>query len=229
MRTAVLLGANGLVGGALLESLAEQPTYDKISAFVRRPLSPRSTSSAKVQVVVVDFDEPGSYRDHLAVDDVFCCLGTTIKQAGSQAAFRRVDFEIPLAVAKQSLAAGAKRYLIVTAVGADAASSIFYNRVKGELEQELRALPFPDGVKIFHPSLLLGERAEPRAGETLATLVMAAVKPLLIGKWQRYRAITAREVASAMANVARSRDKTLKVYEGAELFAAARARAEQAP
>ena len=221
MRTALLLGANGLVGGELLERLAKEPAYEKVIAFTRRPLA---TTSTKVRALVVNYDDPDSYRAHLAVSDVFCCLGTTIKKAGSQAAFRRVDCQIPLALAEQSLAAGAKRYLIVTAVGADAASSIFYNRVKGELEQALRALPFPEGVKFFHPSLLLGERAEARAGETVGAIVMAALRPLLLGKLQRYRAIGAREVANAMANVATKHagDRATQVFEGAALFAAAR-------
>jgi uncharacterized protein YbjT (DUF2867 family) len=220
MRTALLLGATGLVGSEVLTRLAADTAYEKITAFVRRPsLAP----TAKVTEVVVDYDQPDSYLSHLAVSDVFCCLGTTIKQAGSQAAFRRVDLEIPLALAKQSFAAGAKRYLIVTAVGADAKSATFYSRVKGELENELRALPFPEGLKIFHPSLLLGNRAEPRFGEKIATVVMSAAKPLLAGKLMRFRAITGAQVASAMIHVAKRSASGLEIYEGAKLFAAAEA------
>jgi uncharacterized protein YbjT (DUF2867 family) len=220
MRTALLLGATGLVGSELLTLLAADASYEKVIAFVRRPsLRPQ----AKVTELVVDYDQPDSYLSHLAVRDVFCCLGTTIKQAGSQPAFRRVDLEIPLALAKQSLAAGAKRFLIVTAVGSDAKSSTFYNRVKGELENELRGLPFPEGLKIFHPSLLLGQREKPRFGEQLASVVMGAAKPLLTGKLTRFRPITGAQVASAMLQVAKSADPSLKIYEGAELFAAANA------
>ncbi len=220
MRTALLLGTTGLVGSALRDRLVTDTAYERIVTFVRRPLGAAPT---KVEEVLVDYDRPETYRSHLSVDDVFCCLGTTIKKAGSRVAFRRVDLEIPLMIAKESLAAGAKRYLIVTAVGSDAGSSMFYSRVKGELEDELRALPFREGVKIFHPSLLLGRRAETRAGEKVGTVFMSAIKPLLVGPWERYRAITGDEVAAAMANAARSRDKNVCIYEGATLFATARA------
>jgi uncharacterized protein YbjT (DUF2867 family) len=217
MRTALVLGATGLVGAALLERLARDVAYERVIAFTRGPFI---VALPKVQVVIVDYDQPDTYRSHLGVDDVFCCLGTTIKKAGSQAAFRHVDLEIPLALAKESLAAGAKQYLIITAVGSDAKSSMFYSRVKGELENELRALSFPSGVRIFRPSLLVGKRGEPRFAEQAADTVMSIFKPLLP---VRYRAITDNQVASAMAHVATSGNASQNVYEGADLFAAANA------
>ncbi len=215
MRTALILGATGLVGAALLERLASDADYERVTAFVRRPAS---SPSAKVRVLVVDYDRPERYRDHLAVDSIFCCLGTTIRQAGSQAAFRRVDQQIPLAIANESLAAGAHRYLAVTAVGSNSHSPIFYSRVKGELEEELRQLPFPKGVKIFRPSLLVGARAQPRSGEKIARVLLNAIEPLLP---PRYRAITAQQVARAMVNAAKDDTPSPQVYEGARLFDAA--------
>lgn len=217
MRSALLLGATGLVGAALLQRLSNDSAYERVIAFTRRPLAAKPP---KVQTVIVDYDNADTYRDHLAVDDVFCCLGTTIKRAGSQAAFRHVDLEIPLTLAKACLAAGAKQYLIITAVGSDPKSSMFYSRVKGELESELRALPFPDGVRIFRPSLLVGKRDEPRFAERAAEGVMSALKPLLPA---RYRAITDKQVANAMAHVATRGDVSQHIYEGTELFAAANA------
>jgi uncharacterized protein YbjT (DUF2867 family) len=218
-RTAVLLGASGLVGGHLLRLLATDPEYGAIRAFTRRPLNLTGTS---VQSLLVDFDDPETYRRHLVgVDDVFCCLGTTIKIAGSQAAFRKVDFEAPVAVAREAVAAGAGQYLIVTAVGADSKSRVFYNRVKGEAEDVLRALAFPRGLKIFHPSFLIGERAQPRLGERAVTLVMRATRPLFAGGLARYRAIDALDVARAL-HVAATRDVGgVHVYEGETLFALA--------
>jgi uncharacterized protein YbjT (DUF2867 family) len=174
--------------------------------------------------VLVDYDLPETYRRHLGgVDDVFCCLGTTIKAAGSQQAFRKVDLDAPIAVARESRDAGVTQYLIVTAVGSDAKSSIFYNRVKGEAEDGLRAIDFPRGLKIFHPSLLLGDRAEPRPGEHAAALVMRATRRLMAGPLARYRAIDARDVARAM-HVAATREGGggVEVYEGERLFALAR-------
>jgi len=220
-RSAVILGASGLVGGHLLRVLASDPAYGTIKAFTRRPLD---LSRGTVREVVVDFDIAESYRIHLAgVDDVFCCLGTTIKAAGSQQAFRKVDLEVPVAVAREAHAAGAGQYLVVTAVGSDARSRVFYNRVKGEAEDALRAIDFPRGLKIFHPSLLLGERAKPRTGEQAASLLMRATRPLFAGPLARYRAIDALDVARAMHAAATRDGGGVEVYEGERLFALARA------
>ncbi len=220
MSSALVLGATGLIGGELLDCLENDPAYESIVAFVRRPRIP---THGKVNEVVVDHDNPDSYRSHLAVDDVFCCLGTTVEKAGSESMFRHVDLEIPLTVAKESLAAGATRFLIVTAVSADTASSRLYSRVKGELENELRALPFPGGIKIFRPGLLLGKREERRIGEEVAAVVMRVIKPLLVGKRERYRAIAGHDVAVAMVNTAKLQEPSIEIYEGAELFERARA------
>ncbi len=218
-RTCILLGASGLVGGLLLPLLAADPTYAEVRAFTRRPLG--LAQGAHVREIVVDFDEPATYRDHVAVDDVFCCLGTTIKKAGSQEAFRKVDFEAPVAIARASRAAGASRYVIVTAVGADPGSSIFYNRVKGETEAALREIGFPRGLTIVRPSMLLGERGESRPAERFGAAVMKATRPLFAGGLARYRAIDAAAVARAMHSAA-TRDETgVKIYEGRELFALA--------
>jgi uncharacterized protein YbjT (DUF2867 family) len=219
-RSAVVLGASGLVGGHLLRLLASDPAYAAVGAFTRRSLN---LSSGTAHEVVVDFERPESYRGHLVgVDDVFCCLGTTIKAAGSQQAFRKVDFEAPVAVARESRAAGVGQYLIVTAVGSDPKSRVFYNRVKGEAEDALRALEFPRGLKIFHPSLLLGERTEPRAGERVAALLMRATRPLLAGGLARYRAIDALDVARAMHAAATRDVGGVHLYEGESLFALGR-------
>jgi uncharacterized protein YbjT (DUF2867 family) len=215
----VVLGGSGLVGGQLLRLLDASP-YAVVKAFVRRPLE---TALAKVQEILVDFDRPETYGAHLsAVDDLFCCLGTTIKAAGSQAAFRKVDCEIPVEVARQGRAAGVTRYLIVTAVGSDPKSGVFYSRVKGETEEALRALEFPRGLKILRPSLLLGERSETRPGERVASVLMRATRPLLSGPLLRYRAIDAHDVACALLAAASRDDPGVTVYEGKALFDLAR-------
>jgi len=211
-----------MVGGHLLQLLAADPAYTEVRAFTRRPLGlAHGEQGATVREVIVDFDDPATYRDYVTVDDVFCCLGTTIKKAGSQEAFRKVDFEAPLAIARASRDAGASRYIIVTAVGADPGSAIFYNRVKGETEAALRELGFPGGLSVVRPSMLLGERGESRPAERFGMAVMKATRPLFAGGLARYRAIDAEAVARAMHAAAVRDGAGAKVYEGKELFALA--------
>lgn len=220
-RTYALLGASGMVGGRLLGLLSADPAYARGTLVGRRILG---LASPNVREVVVDFDRPESYRDHLAVDDVFCCLGTTIRKAGSQAAFRKVDAEIPAAVGREARAAGAKQFLIVTAVGANAQSSVFYNRVKGEVEAALTAIDFPWGLKVFHPSMILGDRAESRPAERVAKVLMSATSALFVGGLARYKAIDAMDVARAMRRVALEGPLSpgATAYEGERLFAMSR-------
>ncbi len=214
-RSCLILGASGLVGGHLLRFVLDDPEYTNVVVLGRRSLG---IESSKLVEVVVDFDRPETYRAHAAVDDVFSCLGTTIKKAGSQEAFRKVDYEYPLAIARAASEARARQYLIVTAVGADSKSRVFYNRAKGEVEDALRSVAFPDGLKIFHPSLLLGDRDESRSGERVASVVMKATSGLFMGGLKRYRAIDASQVARAMWKAARTEPSGERVYEGASLF-----------
>jgi uncharacterized protein YbjT (DUF2867 family) len=146
------------------------------------------------------------------VDDVFCCLGTTIKKAGSQAAFRKVDFTYAYEAAQLAVQQGAEHFLLVSSLGADANSSVFYSRVKGELEIAIAALPFA-AVSIFQPSLLLGERAEFRFGERLAEPLAKVLSVFLLGPLRKYRAIEAHTVAAAMIHVAKSPGKGVTIYE----------------
>ncbi len=210
-----LLGASGLVGGHLLRILEADPSYSQGTILTRRALG---LAGGRAREAIVDFDRPETFRSQLAVDRVFCCLGTTIHKAGSQEAFRKVDCAIPVAVGREARAAGAREFLIVTAVGADAKSRIFYNRVKGEAEAALRDLEFPEGLKIFHPSMLVGEREESRQGERLVMTLMRATRPLFAGSLARYRAIDAVQVARAMHRAANEGGSGVEVFEGARLF-----------
>ena len=218
LQSAVVLGATGLVGSQVLRQLIADAGCERIVSLGRRP---SGVTSPKLTELTVDLVAPATYRQHLAVDCVFCALGTTIAKAGSQEAFRRVDYEYPLTVAQAAAGAGAQRYVLVSAVGADAKSRVFYNRVKGELESALTALPFPRGVRVLHPSVLLGDRAEARPGEHLAAVLMRATAPLFAGGLKKYRAIPAEAVARALVAAARSEGVGTVVYEGASLFDAA--------
>jgi uncharacterized protein YbjT (DUF2867 family) len=197
-RTALLFGASGLVGGHVLELLLRNPAYTRVIIAVRKKLP---LINEKLEQQVVDFDKMEDFPDVFRAHDVFCCLGTTIKQAGSQAQFRKVDHDYSVHAAQLSLQHGAKQYLAISALGADKHSLIFYNRVKGEVEEELKKLPFRS-VHIFQPSLLLGRREQPRAGEKAAEAVMKAGVFLLQGPLKKYRAIDARTVAFAMLSCA---------------------------
>jgi uncharacterized protein YbjT (DUF2867 family) len=221
-RAGVLLGASGLVGGHLLHLLAGDPSYSQITLLTRRRLA---LDGGKVREAVVDFERPETFRAHVAGDDVFCCLGTTIKKAGSEDAFRKVDFEAPLAVAREARASGAGQFLIVTAVGANAKSRIFYNRVKGEVEEALGKLDFPRGLKVLHPSMIVGERSERRPAERIVMALMRSTRPLFVGGMARYRAIDAIDVARAMHNAAvqEAEKGGVRVYEGESLFSLVRA------
>lgn len=194
MRRALLAGATGLIGGMLLEKLLASPEYARVIVLARRPL-PRAHD--KLQVEIVDF---GRLPALPAVDDVFCCLGTTIRKAGSQEAFRRVDHDYVLALAQRARAAGSARFLMVSALGADASSRVFYNRVKGETERDIAVTGLD--AWFFRPSLLDGPREENRPGERLALVVMRVIGPLMVGPLARYRAIPASTVAQAMLRVA---------------------------
>ncbi len=207
-RTAVLAGASGLVGGELLKLLLASPVYGRIVVPVRKLLP---IQHPKLSQHVLDFKYLGGFQGGYPCDEVFCCLGTTIKKAGSQEAFRQVDQVYPLELARQALAKGAGRFLIVTAMGANPKSSIFYNRVKGELEASLASLGF-GSLEIFRPSLLMGERKETRLGERIGAGLAPLLRPILVGPLRKYRPIRAEAVARAMFNAAQSQAQGVRIH-----------------
>ncbi len=208
-RTALLLGATGLVGGELLTLLLADADYRQVTVLVRRNLS---RTHPKLEQRVVDFRDLAGAADAFEVDDVFCCLGTTIKKAGSQEAFREVDYAYPLESAKLAVRQGAGQYLLITALGANAKSSVFYSRVKGEVEEAIGKLPLRS-LHIFRPSLLLGDRQESRTGEKIATAVMKPLGFLLAGPLKKYRGIEARTVARAMLRTAKQNTTGRHAYD----------------
>lgn len=212
-RTALLLGATGLVGGHCLNLLLNDEAYDRVHVLGRRPL-PREHASLEQHVV--DFERLEEHAHLIQAQDVFCCLGTTIRQAGSREAFRRVDFHYPDQIARIAVRQGAERFLIVTALGAWAGSPIFYNQVKGEIEEAIRTLSFSTLV-IVRPSLLLGERAEQRRGERLGEVALRVLTPLLRGPLRKYRPIEARAVAAAMVRLAKEGRPGVRVVESDEI------------
>jgi|WetSurMetagenome_2_1015567.scaffolds.fasta_scaffold95739_2 uncharacterized protein YbjT (DUF2867 family) len=207
-RTALVAGATGLVGNHLADQLINDPLYSKVIIFSRKPLE---LIHPKIEQHLVDFERLDSVVLSIQPDDVFCALGTTIKKAGSQAAFRKVDYEYVVNLANFSSAVGAKRLLVVSAMGADAKSRIFYNRVKGEMEGSLSQIALPE-IHIFRPSLILGKRNVLRFGEYIAQKIMGSIAFLFAGPLLKYRAIHASAIARAMIIAARAGKSGISVY-----------------
>jgi uncharacterized protein YbjT (DUF2867 family) len=212
-KSALLVGASGLVGGHCLQFLLEEPSYTHIVVLVRRSLS---ITHNKLVQHVVDFSELENLGEGFKADDVYCCLGTTIKKAGTQEAFRKVDFDYPIKIAALTQHLGANQFLIVTSLGANPHSRIFYNRVKGEVEEAIRKISFTT-INIFRPSLLLGDRTEHRTGEKSGAFIMSGLKYVMVGPLRKYRAIQARDVAKAMVQVAQKNLKGLNIFESMQI------------
>lgn len=208
MRTALILGGSGLVGRSCLDALLAEPAYTSVIAIGRRALP---QSHPKLTQRVIELDAFASLTLP-QLDDVFCTLGTTIRTAGSQQAFRRVDLEFPLAAARQSLKFGARQFVLISSVGADPKSKNFYLRTKGEVEQALTALPF-QAVHIFRPSLLLGKRGESRRGESFAIVAAKVFQFLCVGPLRKYHPVSAMKVGQAMVAAAKANANGRLVYE----------------
>lgn len=217
-RTALVAGASGLVGGHVLHLLLDDDVFTRFVTLARRPLAVQYT---RLEQRVVDMGALDALSDLPHVDDVFCCLGTTIKTAGSQAAFHKVDYDYVVGVARAGLRAGATQFLLVSAIGADAASRIFYSRVKGEVERAVRELRY-EAVQIFRPSFLMGDRREARLAERIGVPVARVVAPLLVGPLRRYRPVHAADVARAMVQIAKEAPRGPNVFEYDLIMAAAR-------
>ena len=204
-RLALISGATGLTGGHLLGLLLADERYARVHALVRKlglPPHPR------LQEHKVDYNHLGSLT---AIDDAFCCLGTTIGKAGSHKAFRKVDYDYIISLAQLARKNGARRFLIVSSLGANVRSPVFYSRVKGEMEQALRDIGFEE-LHVFQPSLLLGNRIESRWGERVGIAASAVITPFMLGPMRKYRPIEAKTVACAMVKVAWAKRRGNYVY-----------------
>ncbi|WP_191964472.1 Rossmann-fold NAD(P)-binding domain-containing protein [Marinobacter confluentis] len=205
----LLLGATGLTGGMVLENLLAMDEVSQVVAPTRRALT---IEHYKLKPAAVDFAHLEDQSDLFAVDVIICCLGTTIKKAGSRRRFREVDYGYAIKAAEIGRQQGAWAFILMSAVGASPSSPVFYNRIKGELEHDLKGLGYPC-LSIYQPGLLLGERSEHRKAEALGIKAMPAINALLHGPLRQYRGIEAATVACAMANEA------LKLSENREAMA----------
>lgn len=212
-KTALVVGATGLVGSELVSLLLNNDYYTKVKAVVRRELE---VDDARLETIIADFDKLNQLGDKLAADHIYCCLGTTMKKAGSKDAFYKVDFHYPLEIAKLCQSYGAKQFFLVSAMGANIESKIFYNRVKGEIEVAISSVPF-QGVNIFRPSLILGDRKEKRFGEKLAVIFSKILSPLLIGPLKKYKPIQASAIAVGMFKIAKQELNGFYIFESDQI------------
>ncbi len=209
-RKALIVGATGLIGGFCLQALLDDDHCSEVIALVRKPLS---KTHHKLKTIITQFDDLGSDLSDIHPDDIYCCLGTTIKKAGSQEAFKKVDHTLVVIVAELMKKQGAKQFLVISAMGANKDSKVFYNRVKGEMETALQKLGYPC-LRIIRPSLLLGPRDEFRLGEKAAVMLIPLLNPFLLGSLKKYRPVEAEKVAQFMVKVARDEPSVgVHVYE----------------
>lgn len=211
MRSAIVLGATGLVGSALVRRLLADERFGSVRTLVRRPAG---TRDARLEEHVVDFDAPGSWSGLVRGDVLFSALGTTLRAAGSQEAQRKVDHGVQLRVAEAARRNGVETYVLVSAAGASPASRIFYSRMKGELERDVEALRFPR-ARILRPGLLDGERREVRSGERWALRLLRPLAPVLPAS---ARPIRVEVVARAAIAAALDPAPGARRYEAGELF-----------
>lgn len=213
----MLLGATGLIGNHLLQLLLRDDGYGAVRVLARRP---PDITDPKLETVIVDFNNQEEYKNALGKGDtIFCCVGTTTKQVkGDKTRYRQVDFDIPVNAARWGIEKGFTQYAIVSAIGADAKSSNFYLRLKGEVEETVQSLSYPS-LHIFRPSILLGKHKETRRGEDLAQAIMPALSFLFFGPFKKYRAVKAEDVAKAMLGAARAGTPGQHIYEYTQIQA----------
>jgi uncharacterized protein YbjT (DUF2867 family) len=212
MKTAIIIGATGLIGSTLVEQILENPVYSKVVLLLRKPLN---ISHSKLIQEVIDFDKPDASK--VVGDDLFCAMGTTLAKAGSKDAQYKIDCTYPYEIGKIAKANGVKQYLLVSSLGADADSSNFYLRTKGDLEQKIKSLGFTNFVS-FRPSFLLGDRHEFRLGEKIAVVFVKLLNPLMIGSLKKYRGIEASRVASSMQKMANQGLSGVRFMESDEIL-----------
>ena len=199
MKTAIVLGATGLTGGLLLDKLIKDDNYKAIKVFTRRPTG---NKSPKVKEFVIDLLLLNKFATDFIADEVFCCIGTTAKKTKDKVVYRSIDYGIPITAAKLAKRNGIEVFTVISAMGANVESNVFYNKTKGEME----ALVLEQKIKytyILRPSLIKGNRLESRFGEDVGNFIANFINPFLIGSLRKYRSIRADTIAIAMKNIVR--------------------------
>jgi uncharacterized protein YbjT (DUF2867 family) len=213
--TVAVIGSTGLVGSHIVDLLKKENAYQKIRLLVRRPLE---FSHPKLEIKLVNFEDYESMKLAIAgCNVVFCAVGTTqAKVKRDRLQYRKVDYDIPVNAAKACLETAGANFLLVSSVGADSSGKNFYLRLKGEVEEAVRKFPIKS-ISIFRPSMLLGNRKEFWLGERIGQSGMKLIAPLLAGKWRKYKAIEASDVAAAMIEASKQNKEGFTIYEYDEM------------
>ena len=204
MKKVIVVGSSGLIGSHLIQSLLREDRIEQVVALVRKPLD---LIHAKLKQQIISFDEPSTFSEYIYGDAVFCCLGTTKSKTPDLKDYKKIDFDYPLLIAKIASDHSVPQFHLISSIGADSQSVVFYTKTKGELEDHIKALRFKS-LHIYQPSLLDGDRKEARAIEKVAIVVMRFINPILLGPLKRYRSIKVKTIANAMVV------QTLKNLEG---------------
>jgi len=208
-KKAIIAGASGAIGNSLLKQLLTNEVYTEILVLVRKDLG---IQHPKLQQLVLNFEDISKYAAQITGDVVFCCLGTTKSQTPDEAEYKKIDYQYPLDIAWIAQTNGARSYHLISAIGADKNSSTFYIRTKGEVERDLKAVPF-ESIHIYRPSLLDGERTQQRTLEKISNVIMRVINPLLFGSLKKYRSIKVSTVARAMIINSMNENRGVFVYE----------------
>ena len=200
-KTAIILGASGLTGSIILEKLINDDRYTTIKLFSRKEID---NMPSKVNQYVGNLFELEKFKADFTGDEVYCCIGTTTKKTPDKAVYTAIDYGIPVSAAKLSKENGIHTFLVVSALGADAKSSIFYNKTKGIMERDVLVEKIQNTF-ILQPSIIQGQRNEQRIGEKIGLAVLKLVQPLFVGKLKKYRITEAEDIAQTMIKLANSR------------------------
>ena len=213
MKKAVIFGASGFIGSFLLSQLLNDPDYEQVTIVVRKPLD---IQHPKLKTLIGDFSTLRNLKDQIGVDEVFIAMGTTKSKTPDEKEYYQIDHDYPVLAARIARESGAKSVFIVTAVGANQHSKVFYLRTKGEVERDISSLGF-EHAHFFRPSMLLGERKEHRALEKTLIKMWPVVQGIFVGGLSKYKGIEGRDVARAMIRAAKQQSDRVGVYEWKEM------------
>ena len=212
-KTAIILGATGLTGSHLLQKLIEDERYDSIKLFSRSKLE---NLPNKVTQHIGDLLDLKAFKADFKADEVYCCIGTTTKKTPDKTLYKQIDYGIPVAAATLSKENNIPTFMVISAMGANKNSSVFYNKTKGEMEQDVLAQNITN-TYVLRPSLIGGERQERRLLEKIGLAIFQVIEPLFIGKLKQYKIINAETIAEAMINLANSNHYTEVIITSNEI------------